>query len=45
MNFDFRYPSIEIDKEKSDVDLNISISDIKIDNDFLSISIDCYQFC
>ena len=44
MNFDFRYQSIEIDKEKSDVDLNIPISDIEIDNDFLSIVIDFYRF-
>ena len=40
MNIDFRYRSIEIDKEKS---CDIDDFPIEINNDFLSITIDCYR--
>ena len=46
MNIDYRYRSIEIDKEEKVVSsINIDDFPIEIDNDFLSIPVDCYRFC
>ena len=46
MNIDYRYRSIEIDKEEKVVSsINIDDFPIEIDNDFLSIPVDCCRFC
>ena len=46
INIDFWYQSIEIDKDKKVVtSINTDDFPIEIDNDFLSIPIDCYRFC
>ena len=36
---------MEIDKGKVVISINIDDFRIEIDNDFLSIPIDCYRFC
>ena len=45
MNIDFRYRPVEIDKEEKVVtSINIDDFPIEIDNDFLSIIIDDFDF-
>ena len=43
INIDFQYHSIEIDKKKL-ISINIDDFPIEIDNDFLSIIIDDFDF-
>ena len=45
IDIDFRYQSKEIEKKKVVTSINIDGFPIEIDNDFLSIPIDCYRFC